>query len=91
MGRVVLTWSLEPRNSAPDRLSIVWREEGGPRVMPPARRGFGSRLIQGGLAHQLDGDVTLDFAPEGLVCTIDFDLPDTAEVGQPMLPLGTAA
>ena len=51
-----------------------WQESGGPPVSPPTRKGFGSRLIEGGLARELDGWVTLAYEPEGLVCTIDVPL-----------------
>jgi two-component sensor histidine kinase len=45
-----------------------WREEGGPPVTAPARRGFGLRLIENGLARELGGAVRVDFQPGGLVC-----------------------
>jgi two-component sensor histidine kinase len=34
----------------------------------PARTGFGSKLIERGLSGYLGGSVTIDYAPEGLVC-----------------------
>ncbi len=61
-GMVAITWE---RTSA--GLDLTWRETGGPPVAPPAREGFGSRLLQKGLPG---GRVAVDFAPEGLVCTI---------------------
>lgn len=64
-GSVELSWRMDRR------LQLVWRERGGPAVIPPGRRGFGSRMIQDALAHELDGRVSMDFQPEGLVCTID--------------------
>lgn len=44
-GRVSVDWEIAV---APDgeRLAVVWREAGGPPVSPPARRGFGSELIE---------------------------------------------
>ena len=48
------------------RLHLTWDERGGPPVDPPTRRGFGSRLIERGLRHELGGNVALDFAPKGL-------------------------
>jgi len=57
----------------PPRLYIRWEESGGPAVNAPARDGFGSRLIRG-LAQESSGEVRLDFAPSGLVCTIDIPL-----------------
>ena len=53
------------------RLEIEWRERGGPAVAQPKRRGFGTRLITGGIARELAGSVELDFQAEGLRCRID--------------------
>ncbi|MBY0299946.1 MAG: PAS domain S-box protein [Methylobacterium sp.] len=64
-GQVAIAWSLEGC-----ALTLRWRESGGPPVSPPTRTGFGSRLIGQSLARDLDGTVTLDYAPEGVVCTI---------------------
>jgi PAS domain S-box-containing protein len=69
-GRVEVAWAVERTGAAP-RLKLRWRESGGPPVAPPSRRGFGSRLIERSLARDLSGGVSLEFAPEGLVCTID--------------------
>jgi two-component sensor histidine kinase len=55
-------------------LSIVWTECGGPPVAPPARRGFGSRLIERGLAAELGGTVAMRFEPGGLVCQVEAPL-----------------
>jgi PAS domain S-box-containing protein len=78
-GRVAITWSITAQ--APPRLALRWEERGGPPVAPPERRGFGTRLIEGGLAYELDGNVRLDFSPEGVVCDIDAPLPDDPDLG----------
>jgi two-component sensor histidine kinase len=52
-----------------------WEESGGPPVLPPTRKGFGSRLIERGLARELDGTVALSYEPDGVVCAIDVPLP----------------
>lgn len=88
-GRVLVSWTVA-RGSGPRQLRIVWREQGGPSVVPPERRGFGSRVIVGGLAHQLDGVVDLDFATGGVVCTIVFMLPPVG-VEEEIMDLGSAA
>lgn len=62
---------------------IVWRESGGRMAAPPARRGFGSRLLERGVAGELDGEVKLDFARTGLVCTIRAPLSTRLEVVRP--------
>jgi PAS domain S-box-containing protein len=72
-GMVRLTW--EASGEASDRhLKLVWREEGGDRVSPPSRRGFGRVLIEEVLAADLGGKVSLTFPPEGLICTVDAPL-----------------
>lgn len=65
-GSVLVTWRIED-----GRLKLEWRERGGPPVEPPAKRGFGSRMIERGLAAELGGKVTIDFEPEGVVCRVD--------------------
>jgi len=44
-------------------------------VKLPGRKGFGSRLIEGGLAQDLGGEVHLDYEPLGVVCQIIIPVP----------------
>jgi PAS domain S-box-containing protein len=70
-GLVAITWSVEPGGgAAPDRLLLTWRESGGPPVSPPAREGFGSRLLKG-LAQELGGSVRSLYAAGGVTWTIE--------------------
>ncbi len=73
-GSVALTWRLYAPDKGGERIHIEWREQGGPPVAVPARRGFGSRLIERGLSAEMGGDVRMMFEPEGLICTIDAPL-----------------
>ncbi|WP_135465659.1 PAS domain-containing protein [Crenalkalicoccus roseus] len=66
-GRVALEWRLDP---ALDRLDLLWRESGGPPACPPARQGFGFRVVEATIRHQLGGEVTMRWEPEGLCCAI---------------------
>jgi len=75
-GTVDFTWRVE---DAPRRLLLEWRERGGPAVTPPTRRGFGTRMLERALAGDLKAQVRLDFAPEGLVCTIEATAPGLFE------------
>jgi PAS domain S-box-containing protein len=68
-GRINIAWRTEPAPQS-DRMRLRWQESGGPPVTPPGRKGFGSRLIKGGLAHELAGEVHLDYEPLGVVCQI---------------------
>jgi PAS domain S-box-containing protein len=69
-GHVEVSWSVIP-GEPERRLKLCWRECGGPPVQPPQRKGFGSRLLARGLAHDLDGAVRLDYSAEGLVYEIE--------------------
>jgi two-component sensor histidine kinase len=64
-GRVALDWR-------PDggTVELRWVENAGPPVQVPTHRGFGSTFIEQGVVSSLGGNVQLDFAPSGLVCTI---------------------
>ncbi len=73
-GSILIDWSVEPAPGG-KRLILCWREKDGPPVMPPSRKGFGSWVLERGLAHELEGSVTLDYRPDGVACTIDFPLP----------------
>jgi PAS domain S-box-containing protein len=67
--------SIEWRSSASDSLTIDWAETGGPPVVKPSRRGFGSDLIERGLARQSGGTAVLEFNKEGVRCHIACMLP----------------
>lgn len=83
-GQVELGWSVEPGAEDGSRLTIRWQETGGPVVEAPTRRGFGMRLIEGNLAAEPGGEVTLDFRPEGVVCTMTVQLMPNGSQDSPM-------
>jgi two-component sensor histidine kinase/CheY-like chemotaxis protein len=66
-GHVTIGWDL------PDGIvTLTWREVDGPTVSPPDDEGFGTTLIQRSIRYELQGEVTMDYAETGLVCTIRF-------------------
>jgi PAS domain S-box-containing protein len=69
-GRLSVSWRLT-NGSGPARLAIDWREQGGPEVTPPARRGFGSRLLERGITRELRGTARTSFDPAGFRCTME--------------------
>src|SRR5262245_13412649 len=73
-GTVEVDWSVDDDGY----FALRWREEGGPRVAVPGKRGFGSRLIERGLSQDLGGRASLDFPNSGVVCSIRAPL---AEIG----------
>ena len=66
-GRVELSWKRIPGGI----LQLRWVERGGPPVAAPGRSGFGRRLIERGLAHELGGEARIGFHPDGVICEID--------------------
>ncbi|MBL0404103.1 PAS domain-containing protein [Microvirga aerilata] len=72
-GRLMVKW-VNVRIQGLPHLLIEWVETNGPVVSPPTRQGFGSRLIQRGLAQELGGEIKLNFEPAGLRCVITFPL-----------------
>jgi len=78
-GQVHVAWEIVT-SAGSDMLRLKWTESGGPPVEKPERKGFGSTLLERGLALELDGEVRLDFARSGLVCIIEVPLPSAGEV-----------
>jgi two-component sensor histidine kinase len=66
-GCVRVSWRLDPGDGA---LVVTWKELRGPPVAPPARRGFGSVIIERSLRYELAGECTLTFAADGVGCII---------------------
>ncbi len=78
-GRVDVEWSLAGEDVDPV-LAITWRERGGPIVVPPSRKGFGSRLIERGLVSAVDGRIALTYPPEGVRCVVEAPLRNFQDV-----------
>ena len=61
-GTVAVEWQYVDPSGA---IQLTWREQNGPRVSPPARRGFGHTVLER-MAASLDAKVSLEFLPDGL-------------------------
>lgn len=72
-GRVDVTWSVDavPASDGTRRLRFGWRESGGPAVEAPTSLGFGTKLIERGLASALGGRPTLTFPTGGVICEVE--------------------
>jgi two-component sensor histidine kinase len=75
-GTVALDWEL--LDEMPQKLRMIWTEAGGPPVVAPVQRGFGSRLIERSARDQLGGEATVDFLPRGVVYTVLCSLEETS-------------
>jgi PAS domain S-box-containing protein len=67
-GRVEVKWAIN--GAGRSEFEFRWMEAGGPQVLAPRKRGFGSRLIEQGLSRDLAGEVQLLFERPGVICTI---------------------
>ncbi len=61
-GTVKVDWHLDDRED----LVINWSESGGPAVLPPTRKGFGTTVIQDSIPHELDGEAQISYKTAGL-------------------------
>jgi two-component sensor histidine kinase len=75
-GTVTLNWEVFENTGS--NLRLIWTEAGGPPVVAPAGRGFGSRLIERSARDQLGGEATVDFLPDGVVYTVTCSLEDVS-------------
>lgn len=71
-GKLSVSWT-----TVDGKIRLVWKERGGPEVVPPRRNGFGRMLLERLVGPALDGDVNIDFAPEGVSCVIEFPVRKT--------------
>jgi PAS domain S-box-containing protein len=69
-GRVSLRWRWL-RNGSTGRLGIEWQEIGGPPVLPPRQRGYGTDVIGELVPFELDGTVELTFPRDGVRCWME--------------------
>ena len=64
-GRVSVQWCIQK-----GILQLDWEESGGPPVVPPTKKGFGSRLLEDLLIRDLAGHTQLIFDVSGVRCNI---------------------
>lgn len=64
-GKVSLTWRL-----LPGLIKFDWIESNGPKVSPPIRKGYGTRIFAVGIEQQLGGTVDFQWHEHGLHCQL---------------------
>jgi two-component sensor histidine kinase len=84
-GRVAVTWTLDGGPSG--TLRLRWAETDGPPITAsPARRGLGSRVLEGVVRGQLGGVLSLTWNESGLVCDIEVPVSRMAAVPAAIWP-----
>lgn len=71
-GTVAMSWQVE---AGADELVFAWREAGGPEVAPPARHGFGSRLLRRGFGTGGPDAAVVAYDSDGLRFTARLPMP----------------
>jgi PAS domain S-box-containing protein len=71
-GRIQIRWSVKAQPNEKPVVAFDWLERDGPPVKPPLKKGFGTQLIERGLAAQLDGQVSTSYEPAGFRLSVRF-------------------
>lgn len=75
-GTISIKWQHDPAQA--EGIVLEWVERDGPAVSVPQHKGFGTRLIERGLASEYGGGAQITFAPEGVRCAIQFRVATSA-------------
>jgi two-component system CheB/CheR fusion protein len=75
-GKIEIGWRIDQGAASAKEFHMTWRESGGPMVSPPARKGFGSRVIGETLTRTFNGKVEVAYAPEGLLLELTAPMGD---------------
>jgi len=68
-GRVSVSWKVD-HDSKPT-FRMLWEEQNGPQVIPPAKTSFGTSLVERGIP---DATIKREFRTTGFVCSIEVPL-----------------
>jgi len=78
-GYVETSWNLHYDEGGARHLTFLWEERGGPPVSLPERSGFGTRLIGRSLGDDMGGRAKVEYARDGVRCSISLPLITPAE------------
>lgn len=74
-GHIKISWSRKSNGQSEPLLDVAWLETGGPEVVMPTRRGFGSFVIEQMASASLSGEACIEYRPQGIVWRISFPYP----------------
>jgi PAS domain S-box-containing protein len=80
-GSLTVAWNVEAEGGVP-QVTLEWLEKGVemPAGGTPARKGYGTRLIERALPYQLGAKTKLEFAEDGVRCAIKVPAPTRMEL-----------
>ncbi len=76
-GILNISWKIEN-----EIVTLHWQEADGPPVRAPSSQGFGTKIMNASIKHQIGGNVTWDWRPSGLLCTLQFPTGRGGDVAQ---------
>jgi PAS domain S-box-containing protein len=79
-GCVHISWNVGMDANGTRRLTLLWRERGGPSVSEPTRTGFGTRLIRSAMGQDHDS-ANIDYHADGLACALSIALIESVREG----------
>jgi PAS domain S-box-containing protein len=65
-GKIHIKWQVAEANGTRE-FKLSWQESGGPPVIRPRKKGFGSAITESMVARSVLGSVTVTYAPAGLI------------------------
>jgi two-component sensor histidine kinase len=68
---VCVRWGFKHNGHTESWLFIQWEESGGPRVVPPARSGFGTSVVRELIPYEFGGRVDLMHPAEGVRANLE--------------------
>ncbi|MGG5887362.1 sensor histidine kinase [Falsiroseomonas sp. HC035] len=78
-GHIAVTWAVrQDPASGEEQVELVWAECSGTPVVESGRRGFGGRLIERCVQHDLRGHAESRFEPAGISWRLSFPKPNPA-------------
>ena len=78
-GRVSIDWNVQNLDGGSAKFIMSWREHGGPSPQPPAKRGFGSTVLERFARTSLSADTSIDFANTGVLWKLNCAIEEIVE------------
>jgi PAS domain S-box-containing protein len=75
-GCVYISWNVGVDGNGARTMTLLWRERGGPSVLPPTRTGFGTRLIRNALNNE---SANIEYNADGLECSLSISLVESVD------------
>ncbi len=85
-GRVAIGWSRDDKGD----LVFTWRETGGPEVVPPTRKGFGTTIIDRSVPYDLGGAAIIEYKPAGVEASFRIPARHVTEPREGKVPTAVA-